>query len=516
MSQYQSPINALLSQLPQLAMQMYGASREDKYRAETASREDKYRAETASREDKYRDKEMQFQKNNAAFSQGIQNRNADIAEDNAEQARLSAIAQRNLYAEQLLVAKQTREANDPNTVMFENENSSSPIGITLNQGTKNYDNFTKPVYNALLNGANDRRFKNPEVIAQLGLLQGALESDYGNSAPGNNIFGIKSATGTSRDTKEFVNGKEVSVKQNFGDYATPADSVDSYLDLIQNSKYYGGIRDARTIGDAIASTGKYADDPEYQTKLAAMNDSLFTGSQYAPGTSLSPLQELMDANLDGKLTRGEMNNYKSMQAIKAENAQIDASESAMNFTNLQKEEWIKNLSIRDLLFQQQVQSGQQAIDLNQSKIDEDQWDKDVRTSSSLFSETKLPKYASGTGDKWYDSTNFMRSILGRQDYNVEVSTLAKNRTSTINKWAEENNTGGMSKSVAIQAASNRYDKLAQERVGETYLYLLTNFGEVAANKYRAHANSLGLSLPQQFNQSFNQSNQVQMPQRQQY
>ena len=61
MSQYQSPINALFAQLPQLAMQMYQGSREDKYR----------------------DKEMQFQKNNALFSQGIQTRNADIAEDNA-------------------------------------------------------------------------------------------------------------------------------------------------------------------------------------------------------------------------------------------------------------------------------------------------------------------------------------------------------------------------------------------------------------------------------------------------
>ena len=131
MTQYQSPINALFAQLPQLAMQMYQGSREDKYRAEIADREDRYRNKTASREDKYRDKEMQFQKNNAAFSQGIQNRNADIAEDNAEQARLSAIAQRNLYAEQLLVAKQTREANDPNTVMFRNENPDSPLGAVL-------------------------------------------------------------------------------------------------------------------------------------------------------------------------------------------------------------------------------------------------------------------------------------------------------------------------------------------------------------------------------------------------
>ena len=61
MAQYQSPLNALFAQLPQLAMQMYQGSKEDKYR----------------------DKEMQFQKNNAAFSQGIQTRNADIAEDNA-------------------------------------------------------------------------------------------------------------------------------------------------------------------------------------------------------------------------------------------------------------------------------------------------------------------------------------------------------------------------------------------------------------------------------------------------
>ena len=61
MAQYQSPINALLSQLPQFAMQMYQSSKEDKYR----------------------DKELQYQKDNARFSQGIQNRNTKLAEQNA-------------------------------------------------------------------------------------------------------------------------------------------------------------------------------------------------------------------------------------------------------------------------------------------------------------------------------------------------------------------------------------------------------------------------------------------------
>jgi len=524
MAQYQSPINALLSQLPQLAMQMYGASREDKYRAETASREDKYR-----------DKEMQFQKNNAAFSQGIQNRNADIAEDNAEQARLSAIAQRNLYAEQLLVAKQTREANDPNTVMFENENSSSPIGIMLNQGTKNYDNFTKPVYSALLNGAKDRGFKNPEVIAQLGLLQGALESDYGNSAPGNNIFGIKSATGTSRDTKEFVNGKEVSVKQNFGDYATPADSVDSYLDLIQNSKYYGGIRDARTIGDAIASTGKYADDPEYQTKLAAMNDSLFTGSQYAPGTSLSPLQELMDANLDGKLTRGEMNNYKSMQAIKAENAQIDASESAMNLANSKNTEYLNTADNRKRLTELDIESKETANEQNKINLAVGKFQRDSLLARGALNNVIIPGVQPWYGDvraapdpkkigkkegRLLNPIEAIKFVFNKKDTNIQpIVELYRNKDEVINQWVSASKNSGLSESLIRDSAEEKWNEMASGIVDRISVQILSYDGEKAQADFLDRIEKAGLSFKRgdaalsggnQF------GNQVQMPQRPQY
>ena len=104
MAQYQSPINALLSQLPQLAMQMYGASREDKYR----------------------DKELEFQEANTAFSQNMQNKNLAIAQGNAEQNRLNAVAQRNLYASQQAEADRNFKNADLSRVLFGNGTDDLP------------------------------------------------------------------------------------------------------------------------------------------------------------------------------------------------------------------------------------------------------------------------------------------------------------------------------------------------------------------------------------------------------
>ena len=104
MTQYQSPINALLSQLPQFAMQMYGASREDKYR----------------------DKELEFQKANTAFSQNMQNENLAIAQGNAEQNRLNAVAQRNLYASQQAEADRNFKNADLSRVLFGNGTDALP------------------------------------------------------------------------------------------------------------------------------------------------------------------------------------------------------------------------------------------------------------------------------------------------------------------------------------------------------------------------------------------------------
>lgn len=117
--------------------------------------------------------------------------------------------------------------------------------------------------------------KETGVPASLILAQAALESGYGNSAPGNNFFGVKGSgnAGSQRlMTTEVVNGREVRVQQNFRAYKTPADSFRDHARLISESPYYKGVMKAAKTGDAYAvakaiGDSPYATDPNYGNKI---------------------------------------------------------------------------------------------------------------------------------------------------------------------------------------------------------------------------------------------------------
>lgn len=56
--------------------------------------------------------------------------------------------------------------------------------------------------------------KRSGVLASITLAQGALESAWGRSAPGNNLFGIK-GSGQQQTTKEFINGQWITIVDGF-------------------------------------------------------------------------------------------------------------------------------------------------------------------------------------------------------------------------------------------------------------------------------------------------------------
>jgi hypothetical protein len=108
--------------------------------------------------------------------------------------------------------------------------------------------------------------KYPELVAA----QWALESNWGKDTSGkNNFFGIK-GTGTKCVTKEFINGKEITITDEFQDFASPLECVKYLVDRwYKNFKSYRGVNNAPDRDSAARDLVRqgYATDPKYAEKL---------------------------------------------------------------------------------------------------------------------------------------------------------------------------------------------------------------------------------------------------------
>lgn len=125
----------------------------------------------------------------------------------------------------------------------------------------------------------------PRII----VAQGALESNWGRSAPGNNYFGIKShgkSGGNTLATTEVINGKTVRVNDSFRAFGGPEDSVRGYAEFINKNPRYGEFRSAQGLDAQIAALGRsgYATDPQYASKIASIAAGL-----PSPGASLGSM-----------------------------------------------------------------------------------------------------------------------------------------------------------------------------------------------------------------------------------
>jgi hypothetical protein len=115
-----------------------------------------------------------------------------------------------------------------------------------------------------------------KVLASITIAQSILESASGDSAPGNNLFGIK-GNRQELKTKEFVNGEWITVKDGFRVYDSWSDSVRDHSDfLLENSRYTRSgfferckVFDYKGAALALQNAG-YATDPQYATKLIGL------------------------------------------------------------------------------------------------------------------------------------------------------------------------------------------------------------------------------------------------------
>jgi hypothetical protein len=135
--------------------------------------------------------------------------------------------------------------------------------------------FYDKIYTALLDAAHRHGAANPEALARLGAAQSSVETGGGKHAPGNNYFGIKGGGGGNYSTQEVINGRRVTIHDNFRGYPSMQASADDYIKFLHKNPRYQGVVNAKTPEEAIRAQSRsgYATDPQYGQKLSAVHSS---------------------------------------------------------------------------------------------------------------------------------------------------------------------------------------------------------------------------------------------------
>ena len=217
----------------------------------------------------------------------------NLKEDRAERAALKAEQQAVFDAQQALLADTRAQSRALMEQIKAGMNTTppAPSGSTppkpsgsapTSSGSASTPTQVKPVASvsapsggpinakSIADMARSAGAKYPKLVAA----QWALESGWGTKPSGkNNYFGIKAGAGeqgTSKQTWEVYDGKEVNTSARFKNFDTPQGSVNELVSRWhQDYKGYRGVNnaaDAFAAADMLTSEG-YATDPNYAKKL---------------------------------------------------------------------------------------------------------------------------------------------------------------------------------------------------------------------------------------------------------
>ena len=153
--------------------------------------------------------------------------------------------------------------------------SSDPVSLIASQTTPSaqIQSFVQQL-GPLLQEAGRQLAVSPKIL----LAQAALETGWGRSVVGNNVFGIKAgASWTGSEvttmTHEVEAGQTVSRQASFRAYPTLDAAVQDYVALIRNCPRYRAVigvgNDAAAYGQALLAGG-YATDNQYAQKIEAI------------------------------------------------------------------------------------------------------------------------------------------------------------------------------------------------------------------------------------------------------
>lgn len=117
------------------------------------------------------------------------------------------------------------------------------------------------------------------IPASFTIAQAALESSWGERAPGCNLFGIKADKGwagpvTAIATHEVIKGERVAITDSFRCYRTWDECLADRADFFRKNQRYAACFQEDTghgWARAVAKAG-YATDPAYADKLIAVMD----------------------------------------------------------------------------------------------------------------------------------------------------------------------------------------------------------------------------------------------------
>ncbi len=133
--------------------------------------------------------------------------------------------------------------------------------------------FAKSIWPFIAQSAQSLGVSPVALLAQL-----ALETGWGTSMPGNNIFGIKAHGGlptTTDATTEEAGGSIVNTTANFAAYPSLAQSVADYTHLIM-ARFGNAIGSSSIAQFATAlQSGGYATDSAYASKIVGVARSPF-------------------------------------------------------------------------------------------------------------------------------------------------------------------------------------------------------------------------------------------------
>lgn len=117
------------------------------------------------------------------------------------------------------------------------------------------------------------------ILPSLTLAQAALESGWGKSGIGNNMFGIKAGSSWTGKTQlvwttEEYNGVKQKVQAKFRDYDSIDDAVLDHAEVLSADRY-AAVRTAKNYKEAAEAVkaGGYATDSEYVSKIVSTIES---------------------------------------------------------------------------------------------------------------------------------------------------------------------------------------------------------------------------------------------------
>lgn len=115
------------------------------------------------------------------------------------------------------------------------------------------------------------------IPAEIIIAQAALETGWGKSVAGNNLFGIKAGRSwqgptQSVGTHEYINGQRQNIRDDFRAYGSVGESMLDHARLLTQNPRYAGVlqaKDPAAAARALQEAG-YATDPEYANKLISI------------------------------------------------------------------------------------------------------------------------------------------------------------------------------------------------------------------------------------------------------